>query len=104
MARPLFKKKCGICKDVWVVINSREYPICVPCHMKQVFSEEVTEKKFKFLNVDKSVYRKSRFLRSIRQSYLMYKDLSPKQISAFKKTVKDLKNPKSPSNDNNKEE
>jgi hypothetical protein len=95
MARPLFKKKCGICKDVWVVINSREFPICVPCHMKQVFSEEVTDKKFKFLNLDRKVYEKSRFLRSIRQSYLMYKELSPKQVAAFKKTVKDLKNPKS---------
>ena len=94
MPRPLFKKKCGLCKEVWVVINSREYPICIPCHMKQIFSEEVTDKKFNFLNIDKSLYRKSRFLRAIRQSYLMYKDLSSKQIAAFKKTVKDLKNPK----------
>jgi hypothetical protein len=93
MPRPKFKKKCGICKKDWVVVTSRDFPICVSCHMKQVFSEEVTNKKFNFLNIDRSLYEKSRFLRSIRQSYLMYKDLSAKQISAFKKTVKDLKKP-----------
>lgn len=92
MPRPLFKKKCGICNKEWVVINSREYPVCVSCHMKQIFSEEVTDKAFSFLNIDKGLYEKSKFLRSIRQSYLMYKSLTQKQIEVFKKAVKDLTN------------
>ncbi len=91
MAYPKFKQKCKICKGEWVVVNRREFPICVKCHMKQVFSEEVTEKKYDFLNISKRMYEKSRFLRSIRQNYLMYKNLTKKQIDAFKKTVKDLK-------------
>ena len=94
MARLQFKEKCRVCKANWVLKTRRQYPICVKCHMKQIFSEEVTDKKFKFLNCDKSLYEKSRFLRNIRQSYLMYKELSESQIETFKKAVKDLKNPK----------
>ena len=59
--------------------------------MKQIFSQEVTAKKFDFLNLPKKTYEKSRFLRNIRQNYLMYKSLSKKQIDAFKKTVDDIK-------------
>jgi len=91
MAYPKFKQKCKICKKDWVVVNRREFPICVACHMKQIFSEEVTKKKYDFLNVTKKTYEKSRFLRSIRQNYLMYQKLTKKQIDAFKKTVEDLK-------------
>ena len=90
MAYPKFKQKCKICRDEWVVINRREYPICVKCHLRQIFSEEVTEKKYQFLNIEKRLYTKSRFLRNIRQSYLMYKSLTKKQIDAFKKTVEEL--------------
>lgn len=91
MPLPKFKQKCKICKKEWVVVRYREFPICIKCHQRQIFSEEVTNKKFAFLNIPKELYEKSRFLRNIRQSYLMYKELSEKQIAAFKKTVKDLK-------------
>ena len=91
MAYLKFKQKCKICHKDWVVINRREFPICVGCHMKQIFSEEVTDKKFAFLNQSKKMFEKSRFLRNIRQNYLMYKSLTKKQIDAFKKTVKDIK-------------
>jgi hypothetical protein len=91
MARLKFKQKCKICKECWILVKYREYPICVKCHMRQIFAEKVEDKKFKFLNVDKKIYEQSRFLRNIRQSYLMYKSLTDKQIETFKKTVKDLK-------------
>ncbi len=61
--------------------------------MKKIFSQEVTEEKFQFLNIDRSLYEKSRFLRNIRQAYLMYEDLTERQIEAFKETVEKLKNP-----------
>ena len=99
MPRPIFKKKCGICRKEWVVVTARDFPICSTCHLKQIFSEEVTDKKYNFLNIERILYEKSKFLRSIRQSYLMYKSLSAKQISAFKKTVKELKENK-PAEDN----
>ncbi|HLC81071.1 MAG TPA: hypothetical protein VJH68_00255 [Candidatus Nanoarchaeia archaeon] len=91
MPRPQFKTKCRVCKLEWVVATARDFPICVSCHLRQIFSEEVTAKKYNFLNLDQSVYFQSRFLRSIRQSYLMYKTLSTKQIAAFKKVAKELK-------------
>jgi len=94
MAKAKFKQKCGVCKENWVVITYREYPICVDCHMKQIFSEEITDKKFKFLDIDKKYYKNSRFLRNIRRSYLMYKELTDKQIEAFKKAVKEMKSKK----------
>ena len=86
-----FKQKCKICKKEWVIVNRREYPICVDCHLKQIFSEEVEDKKFDFLNQTKEIYAKSRFLRNIRQAYLMYKNLTEKQISAFKDTLEKVK-------------
>jgi len=94
MVYPKFKHKCKLCKKDWVVVKGREFPICVKCHMRQIFSEEVTDKKYKFLNIPKELYEKSRFLRNIRQAYLMYKELTKKQISAFKKTVIDVKKQK----------
>lgn len=59
--------------------------------MKQVFAEDITDKKYNFLNLDKELYEKSSFLRDIRRSYLFHKDLSKAQIDAFKKTVKEIK-------------
>lgn len=59
--------------------------------MRQIFSEEVTDKKYDFLNQPKELFEKSKFLRNIRRSYIMYKDLTDKQIEAFKKAVKDIK-------------
>ena len=81
MPRPQFKTKCGVCKKEWIIVTSRDFPICVTCHLKQIFSEEVTDREYDFLNIDKTVYSQSKFLRSIRQNYLMYKTLSEKQIS-----------------------
>ncbi len=97
MARIKFKKKCGICKKVWVVIHRREFPICTPCHMKRIFSEEqkITAKKFLFLNIDKEFYEQSRFLRNIREAYLRFEDLTDRQIEAFKETLERTKNPPS---------
>ncbi|PIN75806.1 hypothetical protein COV17_03615 [Candidatus Woesearchaeota archaeon CG10_big_fil_rev_8_21_14_0_10_36_11] len=91
MPRLKFKKKCNICKDEWVLVHPREYTICTKCHMKQIFSEEIDNKKYDFLNISKKLYEQSRFLRNIRQAYLMYKNLTVKQISAFKDTVKKVK-------------
>lgn len=92
MVRAKFKQKCGICKLEWVTIRYREYPICIKCHMKQIFSEEIKDKKYKFLDLDRKTYEKSKFLRNIRRAYLMYKELTEKQIEAFKEAVKTVKN------------
>jgi len=91
MPKLLFKKKCRICNDKWVLDQPKQFTICTECHMKQIFSEEVTDKKYAFLNISHDLYQKSRFLRNIRQSYVRFHELSEKQVSAFKETVKSLK-------------
>ncbi|MBL7056116.1 hypothetical protein ISS07_04345 [Candidatus Woesearchaeota archaeon] len=91
MARVQYKEKCKVCKDKWVLAVPRKYTICLECQMKQIFSEDIEDKKYQFLNkVSKETYEKSSFLRDIRRSYIMYKDLSKLQIDAFKKTVKEI--------------
>ncbi len=94
MPRPQFKQKCKLCKTEWVIMNYKEYPICVKCQMRQAFSEEITAKKYLFLEIDKKLYEQSRFLRNIRQSYMRYKELTAKQIAAFKKVAEEVKHPK----------
>jgi len=91
MAGPKFKQKCALCKTEWVVMFSRrQFPICVKCHMKKI-SDKIEDKKFEFLNIPNSLYEQSSFLRNIKESYQRFKNLTDKQIEAFKKTVKDLK-------------
>ena len=91
MAKAKFKQKCALCKTEWVIMFShRQFPICVKCHMKKI-SEKVEDKKFDFLNIPNSLYEQSSFLRNIKESYQRFKNLTDKQIEAFKKTVEDIK-------------
>ena len=86
-----FKTKCSFCKKEWVLSKRGEYPLCVDCHMRIIYGEEITDKKYEFLEIDKKYYRKSRFLRNIRQAYIRYHELTDKQKEAFLKTVQDVK-------------
>jgi len=86
-----YKEKCKLCKEAWVLVIPRKYTVCEPCQMKQIFSEEITKKKYLFLNLPKETFKKSSFLRDIRRAYIFYKDLSDDQIKAFKKTAAELK-------------
>jgi hypothetical protein len=92
MAGPKFKQKCAMCKENWVVMFSRrQFPICVKCHMKKI-EKEVTDPKYKkILDIPKELYEQSVFLRNIKDAYLRFENLSEKQVEAFKKTVKDIK-------------
>ena len=84
-----------MCKDNMVIMYShRQFPICVVCHMKQIDKPIEDPKMKKFFNIPKKLYEQSNFLRNIKQAYLRFGNLSEKQVDAFKKTVKDLKNPK----------
>ena len=92
MAKPKFKQKCKICNDNMVVIYSyRQYPICIECQMKRINVEIEDPKMKKFFDIPKELYEKSSFLRNIKQAYISFKNLSEKQVEAFKKAVKDLK-------------
>lgn len=95
MSRPRYKQKCGLCKQNMVIIySSRQFPICVVCHMKQI-AEPVTDPQYKqLLDIPQELYQQSLFLRNIKQSYLRFGSLTEKQIEVFKKAVQDLKNSK----------
>ena len=96
MAGPKFKQKCAMCKTNWVeMFSSRQFPICVECHMKRI-SDKITDPKYKFLNIPDEIYMKSPFLRNIKEAYLRFKSLSEKQVEVFKKIAKELKENKSP--------
>lgn len=90
-----FKQRCAICKQNMVeMYSSNQFPICTSCHMKRI-QQEIPDPIFKELfNIPQSLYEQSHFLRSIKESYLRFNNLTEKQIAAFKKTIEDLKNPK----------
>lgn len=45
----------------------------------------------KLFDIPEEYYKQSQFLRNIKVSYLRYGNLTEKQIEAFKKVVKDIK-------------
>jgi hypothetical protein len=74
-----------------VMFSGRQFPICVDCHMKRI-DKPIDNSKFrKLLDIPQESYRKSLFLRNIKESYLRFGTLTKKQIEAFKKTIKELK-------------
>jgi len=89
-----YKELCKVCKKKWIMAVPRKYTICLDCQMRQIFSEEITDKKYLFLNLPREIFEKNPFLRDVRRSYLFYKDLTPPQVKAFKKTVKEMKKSK----------
>ena len=92
MAKPKFKQKCAICKQNMVIMYSyRQFPICVECHMKRIDKPVKDPKYKKLLDIPRELYEKSAFLRNIKEAYLRFDNLTEKQVEAFKKTVKELK-------------
>src|SRR3989344_3706193 len=95
MPRPRYKQRCALCKKNMVIMyTSRQFPICVECHMKRI-SDPVTDPKYKkLLDIPRDMYEKSMFLRNIKEAFVRFGSLTPNQITAFKKAVEDLKKPK----------
>lgn len=84
---------CKLCKTNRVLVTAREkFPVCYECHKKQMSGKKVTDKKIKKLfNIPEEFYKENIFLRKIKLYYLKYKELTEKQIAAFKKTVEKIK-------------
>ena len=92
MAKAKFKQKCAMCKTDWVIMfSARQFPICVKCHMKQIEKEIKDPKMKKFFDIPQKFYEENSFLRNIKQAYIRFDNLSEKQVEAFKKTVKEMK-------------
>ncbi len=73
----------------------RQRPLCIDCEMKQLFEEPIDNPKYeKLFNIPKELYLGSYFLRDIRRKYNMLGFVTERQESAFKRTVKEMQDPK----------
>lgn len=87
-----YKQKCCRCKDNYVTITWRQrYPLCYDCQKSELKGEIKSPKMKKLFKIPEDFYKENAFLRSIKVNYLKFGNLSDKQIDAFKKVVKKLK-------------
>ena len=89
---PRYKQLCFRCKKNYVSIISRQrFAMCYECQKNELNGEIKDKKMKKFFNIPEELYKESAFLRDIKVNYLRYGSLSEKQVEAFKKVVKKLK-------------
>ncbi len=75
------------------------FPICYDCQKDELNKEIKDPEMKKMFDIPEDFYRKNSFLRSIKLNYFRFDKLSEKQIEAFKKTVKKMKEEKNASKD-----
>lgn len=87
-----YKEKCRRCKKNYVLVTWKQrYVICYDCQ-KQSLQQEILDPAMKKLfNISEELYKNNIFLRNIKLSYLQFGTLTEKQIDAFKKAVKKMK-------------
>ncbi len=87
-----FQKKCYKCKKNYVTVTARQrFPVCYECQKAEMQGEIKDPKMKKMFDIPEDFYKQNSFLRDIKIKYLMYGELTEKQIAAFKKVVKELK-------------
>ena len=90
MAR--FKQKCNRCKKNYVVISWKQrYALCYDCQKDELHQEVKDKKMKKLFDIPEEFYKENYFLRNIKISHLKFGKLTERQIEAFKKTVKKMK-------------
>jgi len=89
MAR--FKQKCAKCKKNYVLVTRRQFPLCYDCQKPEMEGEIKDPKMKRMFKIPEDFYKENSFLRSLKVNYLKFGELSEKQIDAFKKTVKEMK-------------
>jgi DNA-directed RNA polymerase subunit RPC12/RpoP len=87
-----FKQKCARCKTNFVLATNRSRNVtCFDCLEKEM-KGEITDPEMKTMfDIPEEMYQKSNFLCDIKIKYLRFGSLSERQIEAFNKTVKELK-------------
>ncbi|MBW3018169.1 hypothetical protein KY325_03350 [Candidatus Woesearchaeota archaeon] len=90
-----FQQKCNKCKQNYVTVTNRQrYALCYDCQKQEMEGEIKNPKMKKLFDIPEEFYKKNMFLRSIKINYLRFGKLSEKQIEAFEKTVKKMKEQK----------
>ncbi|MBT4539113.1 hypothetical protein HOI26_00045 [Candidatus Woesearchaeota archaeon] len=87
-----FKEKCRRCKKNYVVVSWRNrFPVCYDCQKSQL-DKPIEDPVFKkMFSIPEKFYKENMFLRDIKLKYLQFSELTEKQIEAFKKVVKEMK-------------
>tara|TARA_Y100000310_G_C20174966_1_gene575399 strand:+ start:85 stop:399 length:315 start_codon:yes stop_codon:yes gene_type:complete len=100
-----FKQKCIRCRKNYVLISwKQKFPVCYDCQKKELEGEIKDPKMKKLFKISEELYKQNLFLRSIKINYLRYGKLSEKQLEAFKKAVKDIKERNKKEKESSKEE
>lgn len=90
--RITYKQICRMCKQNYVIVSSKQdYITCYDCQKKDLGGKVKDPKMKKLFDIPESYYQENLFLRSIKLNYLRCGSLTDKQIEAFKKAVKWLK-------------
>jgi len=87
-----YKIRCGLCKKNFILATWKTgFPVCYECQKKELEGEIKDPKIKKLFNIPEQLYKDSGFLRDIKIKYIKYGQLSDKQIEAFEKVVKKMK-------------
>ncbi len=90
-----YKQRCMRCKKNYVMMSWKQrYALCYDCQKGDMKGEIKDSKMKKFFKIPEGFYRESSFLRSIKINYLRFGRLTDKQIAAFKKVVKKMREEK----------
>jgi len=88
-----YQQKCMKCKKNYVLVSSRQrFAVCYECQKKELKGKIKDPKMKKMFDIPEEFYKKNSFLRDIKIKYLQFRELTEKQIEAFKKTVERMKN------------
>lgn len=91
----LYKQKCSKCKKNYVVISRKQrYTVCHECSKNELAKEIKDPEMKRLFDIPEQYYKENLFLRDIKLNYLKFRNLSEKQIDAFKKTVETIKKEK----------
>lgn len=87
-----YKQKCIRCKKNYVLVSrGQRYALCYDCQKSELEGEIKDPKMKKMFDIPEEFYKENGFLRSIKVNYLRFGELTEKQIEAFKKVVKQMK-------------
>ena len=90
-----YQQKCMRCRKNYVTVSGKQrYAVCYECQKKDMEGKITDPKMKKLFDIPEDLYKENSFLRDIKINYLRYGKLSERQIEAFKKTVKKLKEEK----------
>jgi hypothetical protein len=87
-----YKIKCIRCKKNYqLVVKPTRYVTCYECQKSELVGEITDVEMKKMFDIPEQFYKDNMFLRDIKIKYLMYKNLSEKQVAAFIKAVEKMK-------------